>query len=168
MEDSILTLGRMFIRRLRREARRSVPPRTRGGAHADKCIQCPLIHPLTLQWFDPIASLTGISFPALLAFRFRRIFVNFQFAKERHSFMPTVPITVAHGDGIGPEIMEATLFILKEAGAKLDIQRIDIGEKVYLAGNTSGSSRARGIRCAARGSFSKLRSPRRRAAASRV
>src|SRR5207302_7097148 len=52
--------------------------------------------------------------------------------------MPTVPITVAHGDGIGPEIMEATLFILKEAGAKLDIQRIDIGEKVYLAGNTSG------------------------------
>src|SRR5438874_5663779 len=52
--------------------------------------------------------------------------------------MPTVPITVAHGDGIGPEIMEATLFILKEAGAKLDIQRIEIGEKVYLAGNTSG------------------------------
>jgi isocitrate dehydrogenase len=52
--------------------------------------------------------------------------------------MPTVPITVAHGDGIGPEIMEATLAILKEAGAKLDIERIDIGEKVYLAGNTSG------------------------------
>src|SRR5574341_1095729 len=52
--------------------------------------------------------------------------------------MPTVPITVAYGDGIGPEIMEATLFILKEAGAKLEIQRIEIGEKVYLAGNTSG------------------------------
>ena len=52
--------------------------------------------------------------------------------------MPTVPITVAHGDGIGPEIMEATLFILKEAGAKLDIQQIEIGEKVYLAGNSSG------------------------------
>jgi isocitrate dehydrogenase len=52
--------------------------------------------------------------------------------------MATVPITVAHGDGIGPEIMEATLFILKEAGAKLDIHRIDIGEKVYLAGNSSG------------------------------
>src|SRR3989441_10046996 len=50
----------------------------------------------------------------------------------------TIPITVAHGDGIGPEIMEATLFILKEAGAKLDIETIDIGEKVYLAGNTSG------------------------------
>src|SRR5216110_3474911 len=52
--------------------------------------------------------------------------------------MPTVPITVAHGDGIGPEIMEATLQILKEGGAKLDIERIEIGEKVYLSGNTSG------------------------------
>ena len=52
--------------------------------------------------------------------------------------MPTVPITVAYGDGIGPEIMEATLQILKEGGAKLAIERIDIGEKVYLAGNTSG------------------------------
>ncbi len=52
--------------------------------------------------------------------------------------MPTVPITVAYGDGIGPEIMQATLQILKEGGAKLDIEEIDIGEKVYLAGNTSG------------------------------
>jgi isocitrate dehydrogenase len=49
-----------------------------------------------------------------------------------------VPITVAHGDGIGPEIMAATLHILKEAGAELDIETIDIGEKVYLAGNSSG------------------------------
>jgi len=52
--------------------------------------------------------------------------------------MPTVPITVAYGDGIGPEIMEATLHILKEAGSKLAIEKIDIGEKVYLSGNTSG------------------------------
>jgi len=50
----------------------------------------------------------------------------------------TVPITVAHGDGIGPEIMAATLHILKEAGASLEIETIDIGEKVYLAGNSSG------------------------------
>jgi len=48
------------------------------------------------------------------------------------------PITVAHGDGIGPEIMGATLHILKEAGANLEIETIDIGEKVYLAGNSSG------------------------------
>jgi len=50
----------------------------------------------------------------------------------------SVPITVAHGDGIGPEIMKATLKILKEAGARLDIETIDIGEKVYLAGNSAG------------------------------
>src|SRR6476661_863807 len=49
-----------------------------------------------------------------------------------------IPITVAHGDGIGPEIMDATLSILKEAGAALDIEPIEIGEKVYLRGNSAG------------------------------
>lgn len=49
-----------------------------------------------------------------------------------------VPITVAHGDGIGPEIMAATLRILEAAGAALDIETIEIGEKVYLRGNTAG------------------------------
>ena len=49
-----------------------------------------------------------------------------------------VPITVAEGDGIGPEIMAATLHILKEAGARIDIEKIDVGEKVYLAGNSAG------------------------------
>lgn len=49
-----------------------------------------------------------------------------------------IPVTVAHGDGIGPEIMAATLSILERAGAPLDIETIDIGEKVYLAGNSSG------------------------------
>lgn len=52
--------------------------------------------------------------------------------------MSNVPITVAHGDGIGPEIMDATLHILKEAGARLDIETIEIGEKVYLSGNSAG------------------------------
>lgn len=47
-------------------------------------------------------------------------------------------ITVAKGDGIGPEIMEATLEIIMAAGAKLEIDEIEVGEKVYLAGNTSG------------------------------
>src|SRR4051794_22386862 len=49
-----------------------------------------------------------------------------------------VSITVAHGDGIGPEIMAATLRILEAAGAALKIETIDIGEKVYLAGNSAG------------------------------
>lgn len=47
-------------------------------------------------------------------------------------------ITVAKGDGIGPEIMDATLKILFAAGAKIEIEEIEVGEKVYLAGNTSG------------------------------
>jgi isocitrate dehydrogenase len=50
----------------------------------------------------------------------------------------SVPITVAYGDGIGPEIMTATLHILKEAGARVEIETIEIGEKVYLAGNEAG------------------------------
>ena len=47
-------------------------------------------------------------------------------------------ITVAKGDGIGPEIMDATLSILTAAGAKFAIDEIEIGEKVFLAGNTAG------------------------------
>jgi isocitrate dehydrogenase len=49
-----------------------------------------------------------------------------------------IPITVAHGDGIGPEIMNAVLHILQEAGARMDLEVIEIGEKVYLAGNSAG------------------------------
>ena len=51
-------------------------------------------------------------------------------------------ITVAKGDGIGPEIMDATLEIILAAGAKIKIEEIEVGEKVYLAGNTSGISEA--------------------------
>ncbi|MFN4838626.1 MAG: NADP-dependent isocitrate dehydrogenase [Bacteroidota bacterium] len=47
-------------------------------------------------------------------------------------------ITIARGDGIGPEIMEATLSILKAAGAELEYDEIEIGEKVYLSGNSAG------------------------------
>lgn len=49
-------------------------------------------------------------------------------------------ITIAKGDGIGPEIMDATISILKAAGANLEYEEIQIGEKVYLSGNTSGIS----------------------------
>jgi len=49
-------------------------------------------------------------------------------------------ITVAKGDGIGPEIMDATIKILKAAGAELEYDFIEIGEKVYLAGEKSGIS----------------------------
>lgn len=56
--------------------------------------------------------------------------------------MSNTPITVAHGDGIGPEIMDAVLQILDAAGATLDINTIEIGEKVYLSGVSSGISQA--------------------------
>jgi isocitrate dehydrogenase len=47
-------------------------------------------------------------------------------------------ITIAKGDGIGPEIMEATLKILKATEAPLEFDEIVIGEKMYLSGNSSG------------------------------
>jgi len=49
-----------------------------------------------------------------------------------------VPITVARGDGIGPEIMQATLDIILAAGANLSIQEIEIGEQLYTKGVMSG------------------------------
>lgn len=54
--------------------------------------------------------------------------------------MSGVPITVAEGDGIGPEIMRATLDILGAAGADLDIEEIEIGESVFRQGISSGIS----------------------------
>src|ERR671910_1830589 len=52
--------------------------------------------------------------------------------------MAGTPITVAHGDGIGPEIMEATLHILRAAGARIEIEVIEVGEKVYQRGISVG------------------------------
>jgi len=49
-----------------------------------------------------------------------------------------IPITVAYGDGIGPEIMDATLHIIQAAGARIDIEKIEVGEKVYLRGISAG------------------------------
>lgn len=47
-------------------------------------------------------------------------------------------VTFAKGDGIGPEIMDATLKILDAAGARIEWQEIKVGEQVYLGGNSSG------------------------------
>ncbi|MDQ6892047.1 MAG: NADP-dependent isocitrate dehydrogenase [Acidobacteriota bacterium] len=49
-----------------------------------------------------------------------------------------IPITVAYGDGIGPEIMAATLHVIQSAGAPIEVETIEIGEKVYLSGNSAG------------------------------
>ncbi len=47
-------------------------------------------------------------------------------------------ITIARGNGIGPEIMDATLHIMQAAGAQLNYEEIEIGENIYLQGNESG------------------------------
>ncbi|WP_168464255.1 isocitrate dehydrogenase [Wolbachia endosymbiont of Ctenocephalides felis wCfeT] len=43
----------------------------------------------------------------------------------------STPITVAYGDGIGPEIMEAVLSVLREAEANISVDIIEIGERIY-------------------------------------
>jgi isocitrate dehydrogenase len=48
------------------------------------------------------------------------------------------PITIAYGDGIGPEIMRATLRILEAAHALIELETIEIGKEAYLQGNSSG------------------------------
>ncbi|MDX2011410.1 MAG: NADP-dependent isocitrate dehydrogenase [Myxococcaceae bacterium] len=58
------------------------------------------------------------------------------------STLSPVPIVVAEGDGIGPEITRATLNMLEAAGARLSPEFIDIGEKVYLRGHSSGIEHA--------------------------
>jgi isocitrate dehydrogenase len=47
-------------------------------------------------------------------------------------------ITVAAGDGIGPEITNAVLRVLDAAQCGLEYDHIEVGERVYLSGNTSG------------------------------
>ncbi|MBX3709587.1 MAG: NADP-dependent isocitrate dehydrogenase [Gammaproteobacteria bacterium] len=48
------------------------------------------------------------------------------------------PVTIAYGNGIGPEIMQATLNILNAAKAHIAPEIIEVGEKIYLQGNTTG------------------------------
>lgn len=48
-----------------------------------------------------------------------------------------VPVVVAPGDGIGPEIMAATLSVLEAAGASLDLKFIEVRRSVYRHGYAS-------------------------------
>jgi isocitrate dehydrogenase len=49
-----------------------------------------------------------------------------------------IDIAIAHGDGIGPEIMQATLQILQEASLPLSFHEIEVGQKCYLQGWKNG------------------------------
>lgn len=51
-------------------------------------------------------------------------------------------ITIARGDGIGPEIMQVTLDVLAAAGAQLEISEVEMGEAVYQQGESTGISEA--------------------------
>ena len=50
---------------------------------------------------------------------------------------PTPAVTIARGDGIGPEIMDVVLSVMDKA-ASLSVEEIEIGEKVYAKGGSAG------------------------------
>ena len=52
--------------------------------------------------------------------------------------MTSPTVTLARGDGIGPEITSAVLAILEAAGADLTFEEVDLGEQQFLAGHSSG------------------------------
>lgn len=47
-------------------------------------------------------------------------------------------ITVIKGDGIGPEVIDATLRLMREAGAKIEVEECIAGEEVFKAGDKTG------------------------------
>jgi isocitrate dehydrogenase len=63
-------------------------------------------------------------------------------AEPRQSYLPAAlparTLPVAAGDGIGPEIMEATLAILKAADPALSFHHVTVGLKAYELGQMAG------------------------------
>ena len=67
--------------------------------------------------------------------------VSFPAESDLHPARPAATgtaVTIAAGDGIGPEILDATLKLLEAAGAKLNPEYIEVGAAVYGRGVTSG------------------------------
>ena len=54
------------------------------------------------------------------------------------SLNQSAPIAVAYGDGIGPEIMDATLRVLHAAGARIETTVVEIGQRAYERGHSAG------------------------------
>ena len=52
--------------------------------------------------------------------------------------MSTIKISVAKGDGIGPEIMDAVINIFNAAKIKLDYEYIDMGKSFFEQGFSTG------------------------------
>ncbi len=64
-------------------------------------------------------------------------------------------ITVAKGDGIGPEITEACIKVLDAAGAPLAYDYISVGKEAYLSGHSSGITKEAWAAMAKNGVFLK-------------
>jgi isocitrate dehydrogenase len=47
-------------------------------------------------------------------------------------------ITIAKGDGIGPEISDAVLKIIKASGVELNFEEVKVGKELYESGHESG------------------------------
>lgn len=58
--------------------------------------------------------------------------------EKRYQIMSKTTITIAKGDGIGPEITDACLSIMNAAGVPLEYEEIKVGEAVFLSGEKSG------------------------------
>lgn len=56
--------------------------------------------------------------------------------------MQNIKIAVAKGDGIGPEIMDATLAIIAATGAPIDYELVDMGKAWYEQGYSTGMTPA--------------------------
>jgi isocitrate dehydrogenase len=64
---------------------------------------------------------------------------NLSVLEKNTSRATAIPqVAVAHGDGIGPEIMDAVLSILTAAGAELEYHPIQVGNEAYKNGVSSG------------------------------
>lgn len=54
--------------------------------------------------------------------------------------MSRTKVTVAHGDGIGPEVMQVCLDVFAAIGVPLDFHEVPMGKSVALAGEVTGIS----------------------------
>jgi hypothetical protein len=61
-------------------------------------------------------------------------------SRSATSSRPATSISVAYGDGIGPEIMNASLKILRAAGANLAIEQVEIGRRFQSTGGISAQA----------------------------
>lgn len=53
-----------------------------------------------------------------------------------------IKISLAKGDGIGPEIMDAVITIFNAAGVKLDYDVVEMGKDIFLSGHSTGMTPA--------------------------